>query len=66
MQSANMLEFFMEDVALQAEFQPCASRFAVLPDDGYSVCAACGIEIVFEHNHPGFTHCPSCGSALVK
>jgi Zn finger protein HypA/HybF involved in hydrogenase expression len=66
MAQANMLEFFMEDVAHNSGLRAGSYRAAMFHDDGHSMCPDCGIEIVFEHDHPEFTKCPECGGKLVK
>ncbi len=66
MASMNMLEFFTEDITVHPELHTRSSRFSRSLEDGYSVCSSCGMEIVFEHDHPGFDNCPACGSELLK
>jgi hypothetical protein len=63
---ANVLGFFMEDAALHRSIQVHPQRSIPIHEAGYSMCPACGMEILLERDHPEFCHCPECGGKLVK
>jgi Zn finger protein HypA/HybF involved in hydrogenase expression len=65
MASVNMLEFFMEDIAVRSDINASSAGFLSALDDGYNVCSSCGIDIILEHDQQD-AYCPACGSELVK